>query len=261
MTQGIRKIGFVVALSFALGSSASAQVHGGLAARGTRVLARAASGPNRGVVAPGLPIVGTAPGIFRPGLFNHPIVGTPLNPNFAPIRGVPGLGFDFQHLAAIENPLRRRAGFARGRNGFFPFVPLFFDALPLDYSAYGYGYPYNDPYGNGYSSTPYGVPDYYTQLAQQPQFMIPQPGATATAESAPSAAASTPAPPPPELGQLILVRRDGKVLLAVAFTVRNGDLTYVTTDGTRRSFPVKELDKEATRQMNDANGTSVSLPD
>jgi hypothetical protein len=82
----------------------------------------------------------------------------------------------------------------------------------------------------------------------------------APADNAPSAAPSAPAPPPPELGQLILVRRDGKVLLAVAFTVRNGDLTYVTTDGARRSFPVSELDKEATRQMNDANGTSVSLP-
>jgi hypothetical protein len=95
---------------------------------------------------------------------------------------------------------------------------------------------------------------------RQPQFTIPQPGALAPAEDAPGADLSIPLPPP-ELGQLILVRRDGKVLLAVAFTVRDGDVTYVTTEGTRRSFPVSELDKEATRQMNDANGTSVSLPD
>jgi hypothetical protein len=132
-----------------------------------------------------------------------------------------------------------------------------FDTLPLDYDAY-YG---DDEYPHGYDSQypPYGsaVPDYYTQ---QPQFMIPQPGALAPAENAPSAALPAPVPPP-ELGQLILVRRDGKVLLAVAFTVRNGELTYVTTEGARRSFPVSELDKEATRQMNDANGTSVSLPD
>jgi hypothetical protein len=70
-----------------------------------------------------------------------------------------------------------------------------------------------------------------------------------------------PPPPPPELGQLILVRSDGKVLLAVAFTVRNGQLTYITNEGTKRSFPVSELDKQATQQMNDANGTSISLPE
>ena len=259
MAKGLRKVGLVVVLSFALGAYASAQSRGGFAARGAGGMVRAPSGPSRGLGPPGRTIIRTPPGAFRPGFFTHPIVGTPLNPNFAPIRGVPGLGFDFQHLAAIERPLRRRAGFRHERNGFFPFVPLFFDALPLDYN--GYGYPYDDTYGNGYSSNLSGVPDYYTQGAQQPQFMIPQPGAAAPAEGAPSAAASAPAPPPPELGQLILVRRDGKVLLVVAFTVRNGDLTYVTTDGTRRSFPVRELDKEATRQMNDANGTSVSLPD
>jgi hypothetical protein len=60
---------------------------------------------------------------------------------------------------------------------------------------------------------------------------------------------------------LILVRSDGEVLLAVAFTVRNGQLTYITNEGTKRSFPVSELDKQATQQMNDANGTSVSLPE
>src|SRR5438445_3614737 len=64
---------------------------------------------------------------------------------------------------------------------------------------------------------------------------------------------------PPELGQLILVRNDGQVLLAVAFTVRDCQLTYLTNQGTRRSFPVSELHKDATRQINDATGTAVSL--
>ena len=69
-----------------------------------------------------------------------------------------------------------------------------------------------------------------------------------------------PQPPPPEVGQFVLVRLDGQVLFAVAFTTVNGRLTYVTREGLRRSFPVSELDKDATRQMNDANGASVSLP-
>jgi hypothetical protein len=260
MAKDIRKIGFAVVLSFAIGLWASAQTRGGFGARGTGGLAHASSGASRGFAAPGRTIAGSAPGISRPGLFTHPIVGPPLNPNFAPIRGVPGLGFDRQHLAANEHPFLNRFGRGRGLFPFYPyFAPLFLDTLPLDYDAYSGN---EDPngYDNGDPASSSAVPDYYTQGAQQPQFMIPQPGATAPAESAPSDALATQAPPP-ELGQLILVRRDGKVLLAVAFTVRNGNLTYVTTDGARRSFPLNELDKEATRQMNDANGTSVSLPD
>src|SRR5579864_7932239 len=113
MVRGLSKVGLLVVLSFALGSSASAQARGGFATRGTGSMTRAPSVPSRGLVAPSRPIRGTAPGVFRPGFFTHPIVGTPLNPNFAPIRGVPGLGFDFQHLASIERPLRRRPGFRR----------------------------------------------------------------------------------------------------------------------------------------------------
>ena len=258
MTEGIGRFGLLVALSLVLATSASAQARGGFATRGTGSMIRPSAGPSRGFTAPGRTILGSRPGVFRPGVFTHPIVGTPLNPNFAPIRGVPGLGFDFQHLAAIEHPFQNRFGHGRGLFPFQPyFAPIFLNTLPLDYDAYygGNEYPYG--YDNGDPASSAAVPDYYTQGAQQPQFMIPQPGALAPAQSA---APSAPAPPPPELGQLILVRRDGKVLLAVAFTVRNGDLTYVTTDGARRSFPLSELDEEATRQMNDANGTSVSLP-
>ncbi len=271
MTTGIRKVGFAVVLSFALGTCASAQMRGGVGAQGTGGFARSSpafSGASRGFAAPGRRFIGTAPGIFRPGL-NHPPVGTPLNPNFAPIHGGPlagtplnpnfapiwggpGLGFNSQYPGAIGHPFPNRFGRGRGLFPFYPyFAPLFFDTLPLDYDGDEY------PYDNQYPPSSSGVPDYYTQ---QPQFMIPQPGTVAPEESAPSATLSTPVPPP-ELGQLILVRRDGKVLLAVAFAVRNGVLTYVTTEGARRSFPVSELDKEATRQMNDANGTSVSLPD
>ena len=68
-------------------------------------------------------------------------------------------------------------------------------------------------------------------------------------------------PPPAEVSQFILVRLDGQVLFAVAFTAVDGRLTYVTPEGLRRSFPVSELDRQATLQMNDANGTSISLPD
>ena len=248
MARRIYKLGFVVVLGLGVAISASGQSRGFSAPmRGSSSPPRSSSGSGRGFGVPH----GTAPGVRRPGLFAPPLVGTPLNPNFAPIRGVPGLGFDFEHLAAIQRPFRDRFGHLR--RGLF-FTPIFFDALPLSY-PYDTEYPYEE-----------GVPDDYTQAAQQPQFVIPppqlQPATPPRTETTPRVTTSQAlAPPPPELGQLILVRRDGQVLLAVAFTSNHGQLTYITREGTRRSFPVSELDKDATRQMNDANGTSVSLPE
>ena len=253
MTNAISRFGMLVALVVAVAISASGQGRGSSAPmRGSSAPARSFSGAGR--VFAGHPRgTGTRPGVFRG--FAPPLVGTPLNPNFAPLRGVPGLGFDFPHLAAIQGPSRGR--FGRGdRDGRGFFTPLFFGGLPY----YPYDYPYDNEYPNDTAA-----PDNYTGAAQPPTFVLlqPQPNASAPVETAPSQALTpqAPPPPPPELGQLILVRSDGEVLLAVAFTVRNGQITYITNEGTKRSFPVSELDKQATQQMNDANGTSISLPE
>ena len=253
MAKGICKPAVVMVLSLGVAISAFGQGRGFSAPmRGPSSPPRSFSGAGRGVGTAQRGGVGTTAGTIRPGLSMRPLVGTPLNPNFARIRGVPGLGFDFPHLAAIERPFRdqHRFGRVRERRGSF-FTPLFFDGLPL-YYPYDTEYPYES-----------GVPDYYTEGAQQPQFVMPRPqAATPPAETVPrTTEPQTPPPPPPELGQLILVRSDGQVLLAVAFTTNHGQLTYITREGTRRSFPISELDKDATRQMNDANGTSVSLPE
>lgn len=240
MDRAIRQLGFVTTLILGLAISASAQNRGFSApSRGFSAPVRSFSAPVRGTPRPG------RAGGFRRG-FLPPTVATPLNPSFVPINGVPGLGFDFPHLAAVSRGFRQRFVFIN--NGFFPFfTPIFFDPLPL------------------YNPSEAGIADYYSEGGQQPIFIMtqpPQPNVPPPAEPAPrpSAAPQAPPPPPPELGQLILVRGDGQILLAVAFTVRNGQLTYITNEGTRRSFPVSELDKDATRQMNDANGTTVSLP-
>ena len=234
MVKALCKFGFVMALGVGMATSAAGQ------ARGFSAPMRGFSAPSRGIsqLRGGS---GVRRGDGRGSFPSH--VGTPLNPNFGSINGVPGLGFDFPHLAAISRGSRRHFRGFGGFNGGF-FTPIFFDSLPLYY-------PFDAD-----------QPDYYTQEAQQPVFVVPQPSqqpqprAQAPAEATPQ----IPPSPPPELGQLILVRRDGQIIMAVAFTVRNGQLTYISNDGTRRSFPVSDLDKDATRQMNDANGTSVALP-
>jgi hypothetical protein len=164
--------------------------------------------------------------------------------HFPPTNGVPGLGFDFTHLAVVGAGLPRRFGFANGR--FFPsFAPVFVGPPPYD-------------------PLEAGIP--YSETGQQPIIIVqsqPQPtAAPPPTETEPRATSSRdPSPPPPELGPLILVRRDGHVAQAVAFTVDRGQLIYITREGIRRSLPISDLDKDATRQVNDANGTSVSLPE
>src|SRR6266699_1609711 len=222
MAKGIHKVGFLIALSLGVAISASGQGRGFSAPmRGSAVPVRRFSAPMRG-------FSGQVRGMSRLGR-----------------TGGFRRGFVFPHLAAVSRGFQQRFLFVN--NGFFPFfAPIFFDPLSLSYPA--------------------EIPDYYAEGERQPIFVMPPPPqplpATPPAEAAPRATTpQVPPPPPPELGQLILVRSDGQVLLAVAFTVRNGQLTYITNQGTRRSFPVSELDKDATRQMNDADGTSVSLPE
>jgi hypothetical protein len=59
----------------------------------------------------------------------------------------------------------------------------------------------------------------------------------------------------------MLVRKDGQVVLVNAFTISEDRLTYITPEGARHSLFVADLDKENTRQRNDANGTSLTLPE
>lgn len=265
MVAAGRKLGlFLIVAGFA--AAASAQSRGVAApARGLSAPVRAFSSPRsssstrRGFSRPGRVSRDTFRNcdIFTNGFCltpfvppQMPVTASPQVPNFGIINGVPGLGFDFPHLAAINRGFNNQFGFSNAFNSAFVnnsngFIFPFYGSAPLYYP------PYEEE-----------TPDSYTERAQQPVFVVPSPQqapAGPSAGNAPSAA-NTPQTPPPELGQLILVRSDGQVVMAVAFTIRNGQLTYVTNEGTRRSFPATELDKDTTRQMNEANGTFVSIP-
>lgn len=89
---------------------------------------------------------------------------------------------------------------------------------------------------------------------------VPAPDSSAEASAPPPPAAAPPKASLPELREFILVRRNGGVVLAVAFSTAGDRLIYISNDGIRRSFPMADLDAEATRQMNDANGTTLALP-
>ncbi len=156
----------------------------------------------------------------------------------------PGLGFDYVHLAAIQRALRGTSFHRFDRDGRFSNFGGFF--LPIGMGAYGD------------LATPQVI------VVQQPPVVIMQSPATEQAAAAPHPApeAAPPAPqePLPDLGEYVLVRRDGTVAFAVAFFTQGDQLIYVTREGIRRSIPLAGLDLDATRRMNEERGLAVQLP-
>jgi hypothetical protein len=172
--------------------------------------------------------------------------------NFADQNGVPGLGFDYPHLAAVGgNFPGNPPSFGRDSHRQDNFItPVFFG-----------GFPYYSDY-----------PD-YQQEQQQPQVQQPQviviqqpvPAASVqqpapVAQETPTASAPTISPAPvPEVGEFVLVRRDGRVLFASAFFVTSTQVQYVTPEGIRRTLPLPDLDTVATQDMNEARGTTLQF--
>lgn len=169
--------------------------------------------------------------------------------------GVPGLGFDFPHLAAISAGLANNSSgrFHRpGRRGQDSFSSILF-----------WGYPY---YYDDLSSDQAEQPE--TPPAQpQPQIIVieqPAPAQQGADSAADAGGASTMSAAPADLpvsdgGNFILIRRDGRVLFASVFSVVGSQLQYVTPEGIRHTLELSDLDAEASQQMNEARGTTVQF--
>ncbi len=172
---------------------------------------------------------------------------------------VPGLGFDYQHLSAINQDLLIKAAidpvtqlklaeasqFLRG-SGFGG--PGFF---LWDGGAY---YPISDE-----SAAPEQAPAEQPapQQAQQPQMIVVQAPPAQQAAGNSSAEESAPLP---DVGQFTLVLRNGTQLDAIAFTRMNDRIVYITADGNRRTIAVADLNSDATVRINEERGTPLQLP-
>jgi len=252
MTRAI-KAGLVAlsgaALLLALALPGSAQSRGG---------ARSSGGMSRGFS-----------GVSRPPAARvAPRMASPVTRSFAPRSAVRTRSFNSIRPAGNRfghdhHGHRRHAGYALYP---FPGYPGYYYYYPFDYGYdSGFATAYDTGNDNGYGNAYGNVPDDTTQqptYAQQPIYP-PQPEPYAVEQPAPAPnqyAVAAPAAPQPDPGEFILVRKDGRVVLASAFTLTGDQLIYITREGLRRSFPVAELDKDTTRKMNDAYGTTLVLP-
>lgn len=159
---------------------------------------------------------------------------------------VPGLGFDFAHVAAVHpHGINGRGRNARFAVAYFPF--------------YGGGY-YMPLSSDDVEEAPAveaqavdnGGPDYPepAQAASRSRDMVPsqnyEPAAQTAAEQ--------------EAEQYVFVRRDGTVFFATAYAWENGTLRYITREGLRHTVTADKLDLDATQQFNEQRGLNFRLP-
>ena len=167
--------------------------------------------------------------------------------DFTDFQDVPGLGFDFPHLAAI-NASRPHHG-----RRFVGNVP-FFDGFLL--------------------TSPSVIIEQPAPVEEQPQMedadasnvldeqrvvvrrhkTVRQPEVEAGV--APASEPSTHR----DMEQFVFVQRDGSLVFAVAYTWIDNTLRYITPEGLRRTIDRDALDLNATQQFNEQRGVSFRAP-
>jgi hypothetical protein len=173
---------------------------------------------------------------------------------------VPGLGFDYHHLSVINQDLGIKAlidpatewKIAEARRvlrGSRFSGPGFYI---LDGGSY-------EPVSDDSSDATAQTADSGPSAQQQPQVIVVEAPQSQQADDH----SSTPEQSEeqiPDVGQFTLVLRNGRQLEAVAFSHVNDEIIYITTDGSRRSFPATDLNSDATVQINVERGTPLQLP-
>jgi hypothetical protein len=169
--------------------------------------------------------------------------GIPFNSGQIDFQDVPGLGFDFAHLAAISGNRRGRGhrfngGFPFGFSGFLLSPPVIVE--------------------DAASSEPQPLAEDETS-AEIASVDPERPSRSRPRAATPPESLAPPAPQP-DAEQYVFIRRDGSLLFAVAYSWDNGTLRYVTPEGFRRAIPFDSLDLAATQQFNEQRGLTFRSP-
>ena len=169
---------------------------------------------------------------------------------------IPPPGFDYQYLSAIDGDLAEKAlvdpvtqarlaearRFLRGR-GFGAGGYYILDGG-------GYDWPDESDESQAAEQPPAAQPQ------QPPQIIVLQ---QPPAESESSSEAAPAQQPLPDVGEFILVLRNGTRIQAVAFSRTDNGIVYITSDGSRRTIALADLDSAATVRVNEERGTPLQL--
>lgn len=166
----------------------------------------------------------------------------PVFPNggFSADGNAPGLGFDYPHFFAVHPNAGRH--FRRDSGFVIPFIDGgFYMPVPM-YADQGAAAPQGDD----------------SEAANQP---APPEQAPVRDTDSSLRSRMRSEPLPPEQTEYVFVRQDGSLIFAVAYSLINDRLQYVTAEGLRRTIPLNTLDLNATQQFNEQRGVSIRLPD
>lgn len=164
-------------------------------------------------------------------------------PNSLPALG--GLGFDCQNLGCNSNSATQSQQALASR---FRRISGLTGVYLL---GGGYYYPYDSD---------------ESQAEAPPEEAAQQPSQEAQQSAYDQAPAPPEAEPPhdpeliPDLGDFTLILKNGTEITAVAFTRRKDQLVYITSNGTRRTVNVADVDADATTKANEDRGTPFKLP-
>jgi hypothetical protein len=164
---------------------------------------------------------------------------------------VPGLGFDYSHVAATRpGGVNVRHHNRNGRNDgavLFPFfggggyfVPTGSDVM-ADYGAEG-------------QVAEDGEDEEGPAPAERPAERA------ARVHNVDRLPALGPPAPQRDVPEYIFVRRDGTVFFAVAYSWESGSLRYISSEGLSRSVARETLDLNATQQFNEQRGMAFRSP-
>jgi hypothetical protein len=159
---------------------------------------------------------------------------------------VPGLGFDYSHIAATRpGGVNGRHRNRNGRNDGAVLFPFF--------GGGGYFVPTGSDLIGDYGSEGQVAQDAEEEDGPAP---VERPARTYTVDRLPLG----PPAPQRDVPEYIFVRRDGTVFFAVAYTWESGSLRYVSSEGLSRSVARETLDLNATQQFNEQRGMAFRSP-
>jgi hypothetical protein len=169
---------------------------------------------------------------------------------------VPGPGFDYSYLAGIDKDLALKAlidpqteerlavaeQVARATGGFG-----------------GAGYYLLDG-GGGYivpaETAAETGPNDQPEQPQRPEVIVLQQPAQKSAEES-AAEPPQPAQPVPDVGNFMLVLKNGNKIQAMAFTRLGGQIIYITPNGDRHTISASDVNDTATQQLNQDSGKEL----
>jgi hypothetical protein len=163
---------------------------------------------------------------------------------------VPGLGFDYAHVAAVHpNGMHDRF---RNRQFAGTFIPFFYGGgydMPLAYEDY----PDEAPAAE---APPVEAQQPETGQQQVAQTVYSDRPTRPSRDNVPAAQTASER----EAEQYVFVRRDGTVFFASAYAWENGTLRYITSEGLRHTVTADKLDLDATQQFNEQRGLTFRTP-